>query len=81
MVGASVVPMGAFNEAYNKLVFVDNPKKKVDKGGPLAWREPLQDNGGFRVLLPHQAAKSNAQYVSAIRVDVFHRTSVRRLTL
>ena len=40
------------------------------KNQPAAWTEPGQDNGGFRVLVPHAEAGKDASYVSALRADV-----------
>jgi hypothetical protein len=40
------------------------------KNQPAAWTEPDQDQGGFRVLVPHAEAEKDASYVSALRADV-----------
>jgi alkylhydroperoxidase/carboxymuconolactone decarboxylase family protein YurZ len=37
---------------------------------PAAWTEPGQDQGGFRILVPHAEASDDAAYVSALRADL-----------
>lgn len=62
MIGASELPSGQFNDAFFDLT--DRSRQ------PLVWREPMQTNGGFRILVPHRASGTKASYVSALRVDV-----------
>lgn len=42
----------------------------AQKNQPAIWTEPSQDNGGFRVLVPHAEIGRRAAYVSALRADV-----------
>lgn len=45
----------------------------ASKNEPAAWTEPGEDRAGFRVLVPHAQAGSEARYVSALRADVLRR--------
>ena len=40
------------------------------KNQPAVWTEPGQDNGGFRILVPHAEIGRKTSYVSALRADV-----------
>jgi hypothetical protein len=40
------------------------------RGQPVAWTEPQDDQGGFRVLVPHLEEGGDCHYVSALRADV-----------
>lgn len=51
------------------------------KNAPAAWTEPRQDNGGFRVLVPHAEAGKAASYVSALRADVLPESGHPRAVL
>jgi hypothetical protein len=42
----------------------------AEKNQPAAWTEPIDDRGGFRVLVPHAEPRKGASYVSALRADV-----------
>jgi hypothetical protein len=42
----------------------------AEKNQPAIWTEPGQDNGGFRVLVPHAEIGRKPSYVSALRADV-----------
>jgi len=42
----------------------------ADKGRPLAWHDPRETRGGFRVLLPHTGINSTGKYVTAVRADI-----------
>jgi len=65
MIGASEPPYGEFNDAL-----FDLTDRSAQPPQPLAWREPLETNSGFRILVPHRAPGTKASYVSALRVDV-----------
>jgi hypothetical protein len=65
MIGASEPPYGQFNDAL-----FDLTDRSAQPPQPLAWREPLETNSGFRILVPHRAPGTKASYVSALRVDV-----------
>jgi hypothetical protein len=62
MIGESTASAAAFDDGFFDLV--------ATSGRPLAWQEPLETNGGFRILVPHGSAASRASYISAIRCDV-----------
>jgi hypothetical protein len=50
----------------------------AQKNQPAVWTEPGQDQGGFRVLVPHAEIDGKASYVSALRADVFRIPENRR---
>jgi hypothetical protein len=49
----------------------------AQKNQPAVWTEPGQDNGGFRVLVPHAEIGRKPAYVSALRADVLRITDSR----
>jgi hypothetical protein len=65
MIGESEPPYDQFNDAL-----FDLTDRSAQPPQPLAWREPLETNSGFRILVPHRAPGTKASYVSALRVDV-----------
>lgn len=62
MIGASELPKAGFNAGFFDLT--------ERSGHPVIWRDPMESNGGFRILVPHRTSGSKASYVSALRVDV-----------
>ncbi|WGI32075.1 hypothetical protein QDT91_23190 [Mycolicibacterium aubagnense] len=62
MLGETDDAATTFNSDYFNLV--------ADDGRPVAWHDPQDTNGGFRILLPHVQTDSTAKYISAVRADI-----------
>jgi hypothetical protein len=62
MIGPSEIPDGAFDARLWDAV--------ADANAAVPWTDPMNDRGGFRVLVPQTAGRSGASYVTALRVDL-----------
>jgi hypothetical protein len=62
MIGTSEIPQRPAPTALWHLV--------GQRKAPVAWRDPLADQGGFRVLVPHFIRGDECSYVSALRADL-----------